>query len=60
MNAYTCPVCQNKIQRDLMVFMRHTEDHIIEAIHKAHPEWKAQDGVCEPCVEYYKKQLGKS
>ena len=59
MNAYTCPICSHEIERDLMVFIQHTDGHIIEAIQKAHPKWVVKEGVCDPCLEYYKKQLGK-
>jgi len=57
MAHYTCPLCQKKLERDLVLFTDHTNDHIIEAIKKDHPEWVQADGVCEPCTEYYKMQL---
>lgn len=59
MDAYTCGTCGKKVERDLVVFMKHTEAHIIAEIQKAHPEWAAKDGICPPCLDYFKKALGK-
>ncbi len=54
---YTCPTCGMKIDRDLMVFISHTEEHIAEEIMKKHPEWRKGNGVCKKCLEYYKKEM---
>ena len=40
-----------------MLFLRHTDQHVIDQIKKEHPEWVAEDGVCKPCSEYYRGQL---
>jgi hypothetical protein len=50
-------MCGKKVQRELMVFISHTEDHIAEEIKKKHPEWKEESGVCRKCLDYYKEQL---
>ena len=28
MNTYTCPICQETMERDLILFIRHTDYHI--------------------------------
>lgn len=45
------------MERNLILFLDHTEKHIIDRIKEAHPEWVAQDGVCKPCAQYYRSQL---
>ena len=60
MPPYICPICHKEIQRDLTIFLEHGDDHIVEAIQKRHPEWKADDGTCPKCLEHYKKSMGKS
>lgn len=59
MQSYTCGACGDSVERDLIVFMKHTEGHIIAEIQKKHPEWKTEDGICQPCLDFYKKALGK-
>lgn len=54
---YTCPTCGKAIDRDLLVFIGHTEDHIVEEIRKMHPDWKGDDGICAKCLEYYRNQI---
>ncbi len=46
--TYTCPTCGESVERDLLVFLHHTDQHIIEAIKKDHPEWVKDDGTCPP------------
>lgn len=41
-----------------MVFLKHTDHHIIETILKEHPKWAHQDGICQECLDYYKKNIG--
>lgn len=43
--------------RDLVRFLDHTNSHVIERIKSSHPEWAAENGVCEKCEEYYKLEL---
>lgn len=57
MNHYECPICKEKVSRDLAQFLNHSEKHIIDSIRKAHPEWEQGDGVCQKCVDYFKKVL---
>ena len=59
MATYTCPTCGKTVDRDLMVFRQHTDDHIIAEIQKAHPEWVTENGICRPCVDYFRKAMGK-
>lgn len=53
--GYQCPLCGQKMARDLTLFLDHTQQHIIDQIQKGHPEWKTGEGICQPCVEYYQK-----
>lgn len=57
MASYRCPLCGKTMNRDLAVFMDHTNQHVIDKIKVAHPEWVTADGGCKPCVEYYQSQL---
>ena len=55
--SYQCSVCSKKIEGDLLIYVDHTEKHIAEKIKADHPEWKETDGICQPCLEYYHKEL---
>lgn len=57
MAEYQCPLCGRKMERNLLLFLNHGERHVIDRIKVEHPEWVAANGVCEPCAEYYRKQL---
>jgi len=45
------------MSRDLLVVVPHTEQHVVDAIKKKHPEWAESNGVCKKCYEFYKKQM---
>ena len=55
--TYQCPMCGNKMERDLVLFLDHANQHIIDKIKESHPEWVAQDGICKPCANFYALQL---
>ena len=55
MTGYTCPICQESIERDLIVFSEHTKTHIVDEIKRKHPDWITQNGVCQQCLDYYEK-----
>lgn len=57
MNPYQCPLCGRRIRRDLVLYLDHTQEHVMEQIKKEHPEWVAKDGVCRPCAQYYRMQM---
>ena len=58
---YTCPTCGEKMERDLSLFMDHTDKHIVDEVKKMHPSWVTEDGFCADCLEYYKKaRLGEA
>lgn len=57
MAGYRCPLCGREMERNLILFLDHTDQHIIDQIKEEHREWVGADGVCEPCAEYYRKQL---
>ncbi len=57
MANYTCPLCNETMAHDLILFLSHGEDHIITEIKKSNPHWVAENGACAPCVEYYRKAM---
>ena len=54
---YTCSLCGKEVQKDLLLFIDHTNKHIIDEIKKKHPDWVDDEGVCKPCEEYFERQL---
>lgn len=59
MATYRCPVCAEEMLRDLILFLDHTHQHIIDEIKKSHPDWAASDGACRKCIEYFQNQFKK-
>src|SRR5687768_11685896 len=57
MASYQCPLCHKQVERDLLIFLDHTQSHVIDEIKKSHPEWVESDGTCQPCADYYRKQI---
>ncbi|MFQ5892787.1 MAG: hypothetical protein ACE5H5_00590 [Nitrospinota bacterium] len=56
--TYTCAVCHAEVERDLLVFLRHTDQHILEALRELHPEWADGDGQGSQVRTHYRAQLG--
>jgi hypothetical protein len=50
-------LCEKTMERNLVLYLDHTQAHIIDRIKEEHPEWVEADGVCAPCAEYYTRQL---
>ena len=57
MPGYQCPLCGRQMDRDLVLFLDHTNQHVIDRIKLTHPEWITENGVCKPCVAYYENQI---
>lgn len=57
MSKYVCSVCKKAMPRDLVLYIKHTEQHIVDEIKTKHPDWVGKDGVCHKCVEYYRESL---
>lgn len=55
--VYTCSACGEKVKGDVLVYINHTEQHIIDEIKAKHPEWVEEDGICQRCVDYFKGQI---
>ncbi|MBI3313520.1 MAG: hypothetical protein HYZ83_04745 [Candidatus Omnitrophica bacterium] len=55
--TYVCPMCNRTMERDIILFLNHTDEHVIDRIKQANPKWVAEDGICEPCVQYYRSQI---
>jgi len=45
------------MERNLILFLNHADQHVIDQVKKEHPEWVTKDGICKPCAEYYRRQL---
>lgn len=41
----------------MVVYMDHTEKHVIDLIKHDHPEWIDTDGICRKCAEYYQAEI---
>ena len=54
---YTCPICQDSIKDELAAYIQHTEGHIVEVIKAKHPDWIEGDGLCQKCLDYYRREL---
>ncbi len=50
---YVCPTCGERMERDLLLFMQHTDAHILELLKKSHPDWITHDGYCPKCLAHY-------
>ena len=57
MAVYTCPTCGEKMERDLSLFMDHTDKHIVDEVKKLHPNWLTADGYCPKCLDYFKRAM---
>ncbi len=60
MQTYTCPTCGEKMERNLSLFMDHTEKHIVDEVRKQNPAWVTKEGFCHKCLEYFKNQIHHS
>jgi hypothetical protein len=45
------------MERDLSLFMEHTDKHIADEVMKRHPNWVTKEGFCPKCLEYFKKAM---
>ncbi len=52
---YTCPICGEKVERELLTYIAHGDLHIVDEIKKRHPDWKCEDGLCPKCLECYRQ-----
>ena len=57
MANYTCPSCGTVMERDLSLFMEHTDKHIVDEVKKRHPKWITEEGYCPKCLDYFKKAM---
>lgn len=54
---YRCAACGEVFSHDLLVYVDHTEKHIVDLLKHDHPEWVEKDGICRQCLEYYRAEL---
>ena len=45
------------MERDLSLFMDHTDKHIVDEVKRLHPSWITEDGFCPKCLEYFKRAV---
>ena len=57
MAIYTCPTCNAKMERDLLLFTQHTDRHIVDELKKKHPSWITEDGFCPRCLDHFKRSM---
>ncbi|MBP9855115.1 MAG: hypothetical protein KBD53_09650 [Candidatus Omnitrophica bacterium] len=54
---YTCSVCNQQVNGDLVYFRDHTDRHILDLVKHDHPEWVDTQGMCSACEEYYRNEI---
>ena len=54
---YTCPTCGEKMERDLLLFIGHTDGHILQELKKRHPEWITGEGYCPTCLDHFRAAM---
>ncbi len=54
---YRCAACNTVVSGDLLVYVDHTEKHIVDLLKHDHPQWVEKDGICKKCLEYYRAEL---
>lgn len=57
MSVYVCPTCGEKMDRDLLLFIQHTDAHVVEELKKKNPQWITEEGYCPKCLEHYKASM---
>ena len=55
--AYRCAACGEVLEGDMVVYVDHTEKHIVELLKHDHPDWAEKDGICQKCLDYYRAEL---
>jgi hypothetical protein len=45
-SGFYCPSCDKHVDQDLLVFLSHTDQHVIDALKKQFPGWVESDGTC--------------
>jgi len=54
---YKCSTCNEEIDGDLLIYIDHTEEHIMDEIKLSHPDWIEKNGLCQKCVDYFRRQM---
>jgi hypothetical protein len=45
------------MERDLLLFIGHTDTHILQELKKRHPEWITQEGYCPQCLDHLRAAM---
>ena len=51
--AYTCPVCKHKITGDIVNFLDHTKEEMVDILKQKYPDWNEGMGLCPKCKEKF-------
>jgi len=54
---YRCDICKKNVVGSAVVYIKHTEKHIIDFLREKYPDWSDEDGLCKKCYEYYFREL---
>lgn len=60
MATYTCPTCGTRMERDILLFYKHTDQHVVEELKRQNPNWISEDGFCHKCLDFFKQAMGRS
>ena len=58
-NTYICPTCGSRMERDILLFYRHTDQHVVDELKKQNPQWISDEGFCPKCLDFFKREMGK-
>ena len=56
---YTCPVCGEQMAHDMIRFLSHVKQEIIQNIKKKRPDWTPEQGICPDCKSHYESWFDK-
>lgn len=45
------------MERDLLLFIGHTDAHILQELKKRHPEWITHEGYCQKCLDHFRAAM---
>jgi hypothetical protein len=55
MKMIKCPLCGKEVPEGLYQMHLATDELVIAKMKRDFPGWSEKDGVCEPCLERYRK-----
>lgn len=58
MNMMKCPLCGMEVPELMYELHQATDQMVIARMQSRFPGWQPEDGVCEPCLERFRKVEG--